>query len=119
MELPPFLERVAYGGIRLTGHRIGLEHVVCPFREGASAEEIAADFSSLSLALVQDVLGFYVANRDFVDAYIAEGDAEAERQEAAAGTARFTRDELRRRFREKHGYEFPAVQAELDGGVRS
>ena len=40
MQLPDFLTLHEYGNIRITGHRIGLFHVVEGFREGMSAQEI-------------------------------------------------------------------------------
>ena len=83
MELLDFLTRHKYGGIRLTGHRIGLFHVVDRYQRGDSPEGIQEQFPSLSLEEVRQVLAFYHVNQAEVDAYIAEYRAELERQEAA------------------------------------
>jgi uncharacterized protein (DUF433 family) len=80
MKLPDFLTSHQYGEIRLTGHRIGLLHVIDLWTDGLSAEEIEEQFPSLSLALIHKVLAFYLENRADVDAYIAECHAEIERQ---------------------------------------
>src|SRR5580658_4551067 len=49
-ELPEFLTRNRYGEIRLTGHRIGLLHLVDRYNQGLSPEAILCDYPSLSLA---------------------------------------------------------------------
>jgi hypothetical protein len=50
MTLPDFLQDTS-GEIRLTGHRIGLFHLVHYYNEGSSAEMLLSQFSSLPLAL--------------------------------------------------------------------
>ena len=80
MDLPDFLTRHSYGEIRLTGHRIGLLHVVDAFNEGLSPEEIGERFPTLSAPLICQVLAFYLKNRDEVDAYVAECHAEIDLQ---------------------------------------
>ena len=60
------------GVVRITGTRIPLETVVRAFYAGATAEEIAQDFPSLTLAQVYAVLAYYLAYRADVDAYIVE-----------------------------------------------
>jgi uncharacterized protein (DUF433 family) len=70
MELPDFLTQDAFGEIRLTGHRIGLLHVVDRHNEGLSAERLHEEFPSLPLPLIRQVLAFYAVNRAEVDAYV-------------------------------------------------
>jgi len=60
------------GGIRITGTRVPLETIVRAFHQGATAEEIAQDFSTLTLAQVYAVLAYYLWHREAVDAYVAE-----------------------------------------------
>jgi uncharacterized protein (DUF433 family) len=83
MELPPFLTRHQHGEIRLTGHRVGLFHIVEAHNEGLSAEEIAERFPSLPLDLARRAVAFYLENRDEVDVYAAACREEIERQAAA------------------------------------
>jgi uncharacterized protein (DUF433 family) len=83
MNLPDFLTRHAYGEIRLTGHRIGLLHVVDLYNEGYSPEMLLGEFPSLSLALIHKVIALYLENRPEVDAYISRCHAEIERQIAS------------------------------------
>ena len=103
MTLPDFLTTDDGGFIHLVGHRIGLNHVVNVYNGGKSPEQLVEEFPTLSLARVQQVLAFYRANKAEVDAYIAEHDAELERQ--MAGARRIDWDELRRRFVRKYGRE--------------
>jgi len=101
MQLPDFLQSEPDTGfIRLTGHRIGLTHVVRLYNEGNSAELISASFPTLPLPLVHKVLAFYLENQAEVDAHVAADTAELRRQEAEADANRKgpTLAELRRRF---------------------
>jgi uncharacterized protein (DUF433 family) len=100
MILPDFLTHDADDEIRLTGHRIGLYTVVRLYREGKTAEEIAEELPSLSLALVYKTLAFYLENRAEVDAYVDAYRAELERQEQIYRQGP-SLEELQRRWREK------------------
>ena len=53
MELPTFLTRHKYGEIRLTGHRIGLLHVIERYNQGETAAAIAEYFPSVPLELIE------------------------------------------------------------------
>jgi uncharacterized protein (DUF433 family) len=97
MELPDFLTRRKFGEIRLSGHRIGLFHVVERYQGGESPERIQEEFPSLSLEEIRKVLAFYQDNQAEVDAYVTACRAEIERQEAASRQGPDIA-ELRRRF---------------------
>jgi uncharacterized protein (DUF433 family) len=71
MTLPDFLTQGPSGEIRLTGHRIGLFHVVHYYNEGYSPEMLLGQYPSLSLALIHKVIAYYLENRAEVDAYVA------------------------------------------------
>ena len=60
------------GGYYLIGSRVGLESVIQEFLEGASPETIVDDFPSLMLEQVYGAITFYLANREEIDAYLAE-----------------------------------------------
>jgi uncharacterized protein (DUF433 family) len=83
MNLPEFLVDHPDGEIRLTGHRIGLYHVVDRYQDGYSPEMLAELYPTLPLALIHKVIAFYLENQAEVDAYVAAYRAELERQEAA------------------------------------
>jgi uncharacterized protein (DUF433 family) len=95
MRLPDFLQEVEPGEIRLTGHRIGLYHVVDLCQQGYSAEMVHEEFPSLPLELVRQVLGFYQENKAEVDAYVAQYRAEIERHYAQG--SKLDLEELMRR----------------------
>jgi uncharacterized protein (DUF433 family) len=84
MTLPDFLTRTEKGGIRITGHRIDLYHIMLLYEEGHPAEMIHIEYPTLPLALIYKVMAFYLENKAEVDAYVAEVDGEIERRMAAA-----------------------------------
>lgn len=80
MNLPDFLTIDDGGFISLTGHRIGLHHVVRVYEEGCSPEMIVGHFPTLPLALVHKVIAFYLENERDVADYVAAHDRDIERQ---------------------------------------
>ena len=60
----------------ITGTRTSVRRVVVLYKQGASAEEIVRRISHLSLAQVYAALAYYHANRDEIEADLAEEDAE-------------------------------------------
>ena len=98
MVFPDFLQRDTDGFVRLTGHRIGLHHVIRAYNEGFSPEMLAGEFPTLSLALIHKVIAFYLENQPEVDRHIAAEEQASESQRAAAMPGpRF--QELRQRLR--------------------
>ena len=76
------LELTKDGTVRVRGTRVTLDTVVEAFREGATPEEIAQQYSSLSLADVYSVVGYYLQHQAEVSNYLAErtGQREAVRE---------------------------------------
>lgn len=68
-----------YGTIRVGGTRVTLESVIADFHRGATPEEIVHDFPTLKVADVYHVIGYYVAHRAEVDAYVQRQHDESER----------------------------------------
>ena len=58
------------------GTGTSVRRVVVLYKQGASAEEIVRRISHLSLAQVYAALAYYHANRDEIEAELAEEDAE-------------------------------------------
>jgi uncharacterized protein (DUF433 family) len=67
---------IASGRPIITGTRTSVRRVVVLYKQGASAEEISRRISHLSLAQVYAALAYYHANRDEIEADLAEEDAE-------------------------------------------
>lgn len=65
------------GELRVAGTRIPLHYLIYEYRQGASAEEIATRYPSLTLAQVHTLLAYYLANRKAVDSYIQGLEAKA------------------------------------------
>ena len=101
-ELPDFLTRNPYGEIRLTGHRIGLLHIVDRYNQGDSPETISRAYPALSLDLIHKVVAFYRDHQDDVDSYVAATRQEIDRQ-AAMPSPGPTLAELRRRRESMRG----------------
>jgi uncharacterized protein (DUF433 family) len=100
VTLPDFLTEWPHGQIVLTGHRIGLYHVVKYYNEGYSPEMLLEQFPTLTRQQIEQVLDFYRDNRGEVDTYVARCRAEIERQ-AALPQQGPSADELKRRLASK------------------
>jgi uncharacterized protein (DUF433 family) len=100
MNLPAFLTEWPYGEIMLTGHRIGLYHVIFHYKDGMSAEQLHEQYPTLSVELIRQVIAFYHENQAEVDAYVAREQEEIERQRASTPRV-YNWEELRRRFEAK------------------
>jgi uncharacterized protein (DUF433 family) len=83
MILPDFLSRDGSGDLRLTGHRIGLLHLVHYYNEGYSPEMLVGQYPTLPLSLVHKAIAFYLDNQAEVDAELAAWREELNRQRAA------------------------------------
>ena len=84
MTLPDFLTEDADGFIHVTGHRIGLQHLVHYYNEGYSPEMLACEYPTLSLAVIHKVIGYYLESQAEVDRYVATCQEVIDRQRAAA-----------------------------------
>ena len=83
MKLPDFLIDHLDGEIRFKDHRIGLYTIAREAEEGWSADEIAEEYSTLSLELVKKALQFCSENEADVREYVRRIRDEIERQAAA------------------------------------
>jgi uncharacterized protein (DUF433 family) len=63
---------------RVANSRVSLDSVVYGFLRGETAETIAQNFPLLSLEQVYGAITFYLANRDEIDAYLRQGEADFE-----------------------------------------
>jgi uncharacterized protein (DUF433 family) len=84
MKLPEFLTAAPLGEIRLTGHRIGLYHVIEDYQRGYSPERLHEEFPTLPVELIDRVLAFYRDNRREVDDYLARCRRQSEENRQAA-----------------------------------
>ena len=76
-QLPSFLTH-ADGEIRAKGTRVSLVDVVYHYNQGFSAELLGERFPTVDLATLHHMIGFYIENRDAVDALVKETHAETE-----------------------------------------
>ena len=66
------------GVARIGGTRVTLETVVDAFNRGATAEEIAQQYPTVELSDIYSVLGYYLDQREEVEAYLGERLAKSE-----------------------------------------
>ena len=84
MVLPDFLMRDGDGSIHLTGHRVGLHHLLFFYNEGYSPEMLLEQYPTLDLASIHKTIAFYLENRAEIDKYCAAQEAEVEKLRAAS-----------------------------------
>jgi uncharacterized protein (DUF433 family) len=60
------------GVARVGGTRVTLDTVVRAFNRGATAEEVAQQYPSLSLSDIYATISYYLQNREEVDQYLEE-----------------------------------------------
>lgn len=68
-ETPP-LAADAAGVFRVDNSRVTLDTVVGAFRDGATAEDIAEQYSAISLGQVYAVIAYYLSHTAGVDDYL-------------------------------------------------
>jgi uncharacterized protein (DUF433 family) len=66
-----------HGAIRVRGTRVTLDTIVTAFRAGATAEEIAQKFPTVTLADVYQVIAHYLNHTAEIDAYLSQRQIEA------------------------------------------
>jgi len=83
--------------VRVGNTRVTLDTVIIAFKEGATAEEIVAQYPSLLLADVYAVIGYYLQQQSDVEAYLSQREqiAQAVRQQ---NEARFNQQGIRNRL---------------------
>ncbi len=65
------------GVMRILHSRVTLDTLVSAFQDGATAEEIAQQYPTVSLADIYSIIGYYLRRHPEIDAYLAR------RQQAA------------------------------------
>lgn len=108
-DLPDFLQRDEFGGVRLTGHRIALYHLIWHYNQGYSAEMLLGQFPTLPLSLIHKTIGYYLENQASVDEYLRAVEAKIEQQRVTGTTLNV--DELRTRFNQLQGAEAKTLRA--------
>lgn len=77
-----YISRISVGEgfvYRIGNTRVSLDSVVYSWQQGDSPETIADNFPALTLEQVYGAIAFYLANQAAIDAYLREGEAEADR----------------------------------------
>jgi uncharacterized protein (DUF433 family) len=70
------------GVVFVKGTRIPIDVIIYEYLEGATAEDIVQNYSSLKLSDVHAVLSYYLSHKQEVDTYLAEQEAFAEKKYA-------------------------------------
>lgn len=67
-----------HGAIRIGNTRVLLELVIHAYYVGETPEGMVDSYPSLTTADVYAVIGYYLANRDEIDAYVRQRDEQAD-----------------------------------------
>ena len=70
MQLDSYFDFVNECAIRIRGHRIGIEHVLGDYCNGASPAEILLRYPTLTLEEIDATIHYYRANKHEVDEYL-------------------------------------------------
>lgn len=99
MELENYFDFLNADDIRIKGTRVGIETVLDDYLNGASPEEIAARYRTLTLEQVYATITYYLCNQEELDEYLERWRAytEAAWQEQQRNPPEFVR-ELRERI---------------------
>ena len=95
--------------IRIAGTRVGIEFVLREYRQGASSEELALRFPTLTLEQIHATITYYLARRDEVDAYLLDTEQE---QQAGAQQAQAEPNAFRQSLRERIDHKRRRLQAQ-------
>jgi uncharacterized protein (DUF433 family) len=98
---PVPLEADRDGVMRVGGTRVTLDTVVAVFSEGATAEEIVQQYTSLRLADVYAVIGYYLRHQKEVDDYLRQRQQQAA-EVRRSNEARFDPAGVRDRLLARH-----------------
>jgi uncharacterized protein (DUF433 family) len=85
------------GVIRVSKTRVTLDTIVAAFTEGATAEEIAYQYPSVSLADIYSVIGYYLHRKKQVDTYLKRR-AKLAKEIREQNEARFNQTGIRERL---------------------
>jgi len=67
-----------YGTIRVGASRVSLDSVIHHYKLGATAEQIAYSFPSLSLVDIHLAIAYYLSHREDVEEYLRQQEAEGD-----------------------------------------
>jgi uncharacterized protein (DUF433 family) len=110
MELEEYFDFLSPEDIRIKGTRIGIETVLEAYLGGASPEEIAVRYRSLSLEQIYVTITYYLCNQPHVEAYLA---AWRQHVDQAAQAQYQTPDAVVRRIRRLKAPPIQAVRSPL------
>ena len=66
--------------IRIAGTRVGIEFVLRDYLRGASPEELALRFPTLTLEQIHATITYYLARREDIDAYLRDAEQQGQTQ---------------------------------------
>ncbi|MCI0390548.1 MAG: DUF433 domain-containing protein [Acidobacteria bacterium] len=99
------------GSIRITGSRVPLCSVIYHFHLGSTPEQITCKFQGLHPADIYAVIAYYLNNREAIDQYLGDLEAEADaRLQQLESDPNYQRE--RREFRDRLMARCAALQRE-------
>lgn len=108
MELESYFDFLSPDDIRIKGTRVGIETVLDDYLNGASPEEIATRYRTLTLDQIYATITYYLNSQKEVDKYLERWRAYAE---AAWQEQQRNPPPVVRRLRELKALQQPQVEA--------
>lgn len=90
------------GAVRVGDTRVLLEMVIYAFEKGQTPEDIVQSFSSLKLDDVYAVISYYLQNRDEVNQYMAQVEADSEAIRAKIEASQPNMSDIRERLLKRY-----------------
>jgi uncharacterized protein (DUF433 family) len=78
VDMPVPLREEPAGTYRIGTSRVTLDVMMSAYKNGSTPEQIVEDFDSLKLSDVYHVIAYYHQNKEAVEAYLEEGERQAE-----------------------------------------
>ncbi|MGC1308799.1 MAG: DUF433 domain-containing protein [Phormidesmis sp.] len=89
------------GGIRIGQSRVTLDSLLAAYQAGATPEEIAVQYSVLSLADIYATITYYLTHQQQIDSYLNQRRQKAEQQRRQL-TQEHNLSDLRQRLLARH-----------------
>ena len=96
------LRYVEKWAVSVCGSRVLLEMVIYAFEKGQTPEDIVQSFSSLKLDDVYAVISYYLQNRDEVNQYMAQVEADSEAIRAKIEASQPNMSDIRERLLKRY-----------------
>ncbi len=76
MQMKDYVVKLENGAYRIANTKVSLDSVIYDFKQGKTPEQIVISFPTLKLEQVYGAIAFYLQNRQDIDEYLKQSEAE-------------------------------------------